>query len=129
MSTYNISFPLDVYCLVQFQCDSEHCLDQQVEYQCNVTGSDNTLVLTWRIRNETSQVDINTFTSVSITGPATLAGDFSVQQLSTNPLVSTISFPVQSSFNGYTILCEGGGGDNENCIINIAGMIFFWYIE
>ena len=94
-----------------------------MEYQCNVTGSDNTLVLTWKIRNETSQVDINTFTSVSITGPATLAGDFSVQQLSTNPLVSNISFTVQSSINGYTILCEEGGGDNENCTINTGTII------
>ena len=93
-----------------------------MEYQCTVTGSP-PLILTWRIRNETSQLDSNIYTSLGITSPNTLAGDFSVQQLSTNPLVSNISFTVQSSINGYTILCEEGGGDNENCTINIAGTI------
>ena len=87
-----------------------------------MTGSP-PLILTWRIRDETSQLDSNIYTSLGITSPNTLAGDFSVQQLSTNPLISTISFTVQSSINGYTILCEEGGGDNETCTINIAGTI------
>ena len=82
-----------------------------------------TLILNWRIRDGTSDLASSTYTSLSITSPNTLAGDFSVQQLSTNPLVSTISFTVQSSINGYTILCEEVGGDNENCTINIAGKI------
>ena len=91
-----------------------------MEYQCTVTGSP-PLILTWRIRNETSDLGSNTYTSLGITNPTTLAG-FSVEQLSTNPLVSNISFIVQSSINGYTIVCEEGG-DNENCTINIAGTI------
>ena len=44
---------------------------------------------------------------------------------STSPsLISSISFTVQSSINGYTILCEDGGGDYENCTIYIAGTIY-----
>ena len=88
-----------------------------------MTGSP-PLILTWRIRDETSELGNTPYTSLGITSPVTLAGDFSVEQLSTNPLVSNISFTVQSSINGYTILCEDiGGGDNENCTINIAGTI------
>ena len=36
-------------------------------------------------------------------------------------LISNISFTVQSSINGYTIHCEDGNGNMENCTINIAG--------
>ena len=88
-----------------------------------MTGSP-PLILTWRIRDETSELGNTPYTSISIADPNTLTGGFSVQQLSTDPLVSNISFIVQSSINGYTILCEDiGGGDNENCTINIAGTI------
>ena len=84
-----------------------------------MTGSDSILVLIWRIKDGTSDLGSKAYTSLGITSPDTIAGDFSVQQLSTNPLVSSISFTVQSSINRYTILCEGG--DNENCTINISG--------
>ena len=94
-----------------------------------MTGSGDILALTWRIRNETSDLGSTTYTSLGITSPNTLAGDFSVQQLSTNPLVSTISFTVQSSINGYTILCEEGGGDNETCTINITSMNYLFFFQ
>ncbi len=34
-------------------------------------------------------------------------------------LISNISFTVQSSINGYTIHCEDGDGNMENCTIDI----------
>ncbi len=50
------------------------------------------------------------------------APDFSTDLSSTSPsIISNISFTVQSSINGYTILCEDAGGDSENCTINVAG--------
>ena len=36
-------------------------------------------------------------------------------------LISNISFTVQSSINGYTIHCEDGDGNMENCTIDIIG--------
>ncbi len=36
-------------------------------------------------------------------------------------LISNISFTVQSSINGYTIHCDDGDGNMENCFIDIAG--------
>ena len=54
--------------------------------------------------------------------PITNAPDFSTDLSSTNPsIISNISFTVQSSINGYTILCEDAGEDVENCTINIQG--------
>ena len=34
-------------------------------------------------------------------------------------LISNISFTVQSSINGYTVYCEDGDGNMENCTINV----------
>ncbi len=54
--------------------------------------------------------------------PITNAPDFSTDLSSYSPsIISNISFTVQSSINGYTIQCEDGGGDSENCTINIQG--------
>ena len=53
--------------------------------------------------------------------PITNAPDFSTDLSSMIPLISNISFTVQSSINGYTIQCEDEGGDSESCIINIQG--------
>ena len=58
--------------------------------------------------------------------PLTNAPDFSTDLSSTSPsIISNISFTVQSSINGYTILCEDLGGDSENCTINIQGDCYF----
>ena len=68
-----------------------------------------------------SYSDGDSLTSFSPIGDAP---QFSSDLSSTSPsLISNISFTVQSSVNGYTILCEEGEGDNENCTINIAGTI------
>ena len=54
--------------------------------------------------------------------PITNAPDFSTDLSSTSPsIISTISFTVQSSINGYTIQCDDLGGDSESCTINIEG--------
>ena len=47
--------------------------------------------------------------------------DYTSKSLS---LISNISFPVQSSINGYTMHCEDGDQNMENCTIDIAGMKF-----
>ena len=36
-------------------------------------------------------------------------------------LISNISFTVQSSINGYTIHCQDGDGNMENCTVLIPG--------
>ena len=116
--------------VIQFQCDSEQCLNKQVEYQCTVTGS---IALRWRIRDENmislateSYSDGDSLTSFTPIGNN--APQFSTDLSSTSPsLISNISFTVQSSINGYTILCEDIGGDDKNCTINIAGILYNYY--
>ncbi len=50
-------------------------------------------------------------------------GVFTVEQLQQSPVISNISFTVQSSINGYTIQCEDAVTmTNENVTINIIGM-------
>ena len=45
---------------------------------------------------------------------------FFTDYISKSPsLISNISFTVQSSINGYTIHCEDGDGNMENCTINV----------
>ena len=100
------------------------CLDQAVQYQCTVTDSN---VLQWRIRDENmtslgtvlygTQSDL-----VTIPAPFPHNVPFFTDLSSTSPsLISNISFHVQSSINGYTIHCENGDGNMENCTIDIAG--------
>ena len=56
--------------------------------------------------------------SLSSFSPIDNAPQFSTDLSSTSPsIISNIPFTVQSSINGYTIVCEEGEGDNENCII------------
>ncbi len=98
------------------------CLTTPVQYQCIVTNS---FILRWRVRDETmtsldTESYINGDALVSFS-PITNAPDFSTDLSSMIPLISNISFTVQSSINGYTIQCEDAGGDSESCTINVAG--------
>ena len=104
---------------VIFQCDTEHCLNQQVEYQCTVTGSDLQL---WRIRNnlqngvQESTVEIRSSSTTTVP-----LGAFTFKQLSQSPIISNISFTVQSNLDQDVISCEDQQGSSETCIINILG--------
>ena len=115
----------DVNCDVQLQCGiDEYCLNNDpVQYQCIVTGS---TILQWRIRdvNMTSlATEAYTTGSDLVTTPAPFPNiPFFTDFISKSPtLISNISFTVQSSINGYTIHCEDGDGNMENCTVNIAG--------
>ncbi len=109
--------------MITFQCDQTFCLNEPVQFQCIVNGSID--ILRWRIRDE-SMTTLNTETysngdSIASFLPIPNAPDFSTDLSSMIPLISNISFTVQSSINGYTILCEDFGGDSESCTINIEG--------
>ena len=82
-------------------------------------------VLQWRIRDENmtslgtvlygTQSDL-----VTIPAPFPHNLPFFTDLSSTSPsLISNISFTVQSSINGYTIHCEDGDGNMENCTIEV----------
>ncbi len=83
------------------------------------------LILTWRILDDNGmEIDSQPYTSATIANDATIGGGvFTVEQLQQSPIISTISFTVQSSINGYTIVCEDSiTMTNENVTINIIGM-------
>ena len=62
--------------------------------------------------------------TVNIPGIISGAPDFSTVLISsTNPLISNISFTVQSRIEDYIIECETPGVDSKECVINIGGMI------
>ncbi len=62
----------------------------------------------------TTSSDLESYT------PINAVPQFSTDLSSTSPsLISNISFTVQSSINGYTILCEDADGNMENCTIDI----------
>ena len=104
---------------VIFQCDTEHCLNQQVEYQCTVTRSDLQL---WRIKKELQNgVQESTVEICSSSTATILGGFFNFKQLSQSPTISNISFTVQSNLDQRIISCEYQQGGSETCIINILG--------
>ena len=122
-----------VNCIIQFQHDTEQCLDQLVEYQCTVTGTGFTS-LTWRILEDDGTPFGNAVTYSSNANGAsnTIGGVFTVEQLQpASPVVSNISFTVQSSINGYTIECEDSTNalNNESFTINIPGIIMHNFIN
>ena len=113
---------------IQFQHDTEQCLDQLVEYQCTVTGTGFTS-LTWRVSEDNGTQLGNTvsYTSNSGGAPDTIGGEFTVEQLQpASPVVSNISFTVQSSINGYTIVCEDSTNttNSVNLMITILGIVY-----
>ena len=87
--------------------------------------------LTWRILkdDETQLSNIVSYTSNGIGASNTIGGEFTVEQLQpASPIVSNISFTVQSSINGYTIVCEDSATMNhENLTITISGYLFKLY--
>ena len=113
---------------VEFDCiPAQQCLSTSVQYQCTVTDSN---VVLWRIRDE-NMTSLGTvdYTTVGhlVTTPAPFPNSlpFFTDYTSKSPsLISNISFTVQYSINGYTIHCEDGDGNMENCTIDIAGMEF-----
>ena len=111
--------------LVDFSCNSDvKCLKKPVQYQCTVNS---TIILQWRIRDENSTslgtegyIATNHLVTTPVAFPNSLP--FFTDYTSKSPsLISNISFTVQSSINGYTIHCEDGDGNMENCTIDIAG--------
>ena len=113
-----------VHATITFPHDTEQCLDQLVEYQCTVDGTA-PLILIWRILNNNGiENSSRSYTNGNLDNSAVTIGVFTVEQLQQLPLVSTISFTVQSSINGYSIQCEDGiTMNNVNLTINITGMI------
>ena len=110
---------------MQLQCGiDEYCLNNDLQYQCTVTDSN---ILLWRIRDEsmtslgTESYD-NGADLVATPEPFPNSLPFFTDLSSTSPsLISNISFTVQSSINGYTIHCEDGDGNMENCTVLIPG--------
>ena len=111
---------------MEFSCNpAQQCLSlsTSVQYQCTVTDSN---VLLWRIRNENmASLETVAYTTVNdlVTTPAPFPSlPFFTDYTSKSPsLISNISFAVQSNINGYTIHCEDGDGNVENCAIEVAG--------
>ena len=117
-----------VHATITFQPDTEQCLGQLVEYQCTV----NAVLLNWRVfdNNQTQLSDGSAaYTTAGIGPTVTIGGGvLSVEQLQQSPIISNISFTVQSSINGYTIQCEDGVTmTNENLTINITGTVYDSY--
>ena len=117
---------IDVESTVNINCiPAQQCLSTSVQYQCTVTGSNNLL---WRIRDENmTSLGTCVYSTLSdlVTTPAPFPNNlpFFNDYTSKSPsLISNISFTVQSSINGYTIHCDDGDGNMENCTINIAGI-------
>ena len=99
-------------------------LGQLVEYQCTAV---NAFALNWRVFDESQTQLIDGFVGYNsgvISPTVTIGGGvFTVEQLQLSPIISNISFTVQSSINGYTIVCEDAITlTNENLKINILGM-------
>ncbi len=123
----NVDYPpfiiTGVHATIQFPHDTEQCLGQLVEYQCTVDA----VLLNWRVfdNNQAQLSDgFAAYSTVGI-GPTVTIGEgvFTVEQLQQSPVISNISFTVQSSINGYTILCEDAiTTNNENLTINIIGI-------
>ena len=111
---------------MQLQCGvDEYCLNNDpVQYQCTVTDS---IILQWRIRDvNMASLGTEAYTTVNdlVTTPEPFPNSlpFFTDYTSKSPsLISNISFTVQSSINGYTIHCEDGDGNMENCTVVIPG--------
>ena len=110
---------------MQFQCGvDEYCLNNDLRYQCTVTDSN---ILLWRIKDENmTSLGTENYSTVTdlVTTPAPFPNSlpFFTDFTSKSPsLISNISFTVQSSINGYTIHCQDGDGNIENCTVVIPG--------
>ena len=112
---------------VVLNCDGNYCLNELVQCECTVTG----FPLRWRVRDESmSQLGTQSYlVSVSTENVTTMIGgatEFSTVLLSNNnPLVSRLSFTVQSSINGYTVECEAVGSNEDpmTSLVTVPGMM------
>ena len=112
---------------VVLNCDGNYCLNELVQCECTVTGFN----LRWRVRDESmSQLGTQSYlVSVSTENVTTMIGgapEFSTVLLSNNnPLVSRLSFTVQSSINGYTVECEAVGSSEGpmTSLVTVPGMM------
>ena len=120
----NFNIIIGVHSVIQFQDDNvPHCPNDQVEYQCTVSGS-GLLVLTWTVfRDDGTPLGSDVvYVSSTTQDPDTIGGLFTVEQLSETPLVSNISFTSMPSIDRYTVVCEDTSAmSNETVLINIAG--------
>ncbi len=118
----NVFSVIDVESTLVLNCiKAEQCLSTPVQYQCTVTDSN---ILQWRVRDENmTSLGTNVYVTNSnlVTTPVPFLNSlpFFTDYTSKSPsLISNISFTVQSSINGYTIHCEDGDGNMENCTIS-----------
>ena len=103
---------------IQLQHDAELVLNQPVQYHCKINES---TILTWRVlHNDGSQIGSTKFVSSINQFPSSIGGLFTARQ-SLASIAGTISFTVQSSIDGYTIICEDGlTMESENFTINLS---------
>ncbi len=109
-----------VHSAIQFPLNTVQCLDQTVEYQCTVSGS----TLRWTLFDENvAQIATITYASDQVGASLPLGSHFTVEQLSpASPIVSNVSFTVQSSIDGYTIRCiDTATTESIDITIDIAG--------
>ena len=106
---------------VQFQCYTQYCLQDMVNYQCEVIDINS--VLQWAIFDETTaSIDSQLFSTANAIMVVQDIEQFSTVLVSKSPsLLSNISFTVTSDIDGYTIRCGEFNGDARNCTINIIG--------
>ena len=120
---FNIIVIGGVHSAIQFPHDTVQCLDQTVEYQCTVSGS-GFFGLRWRLLDD-NQAPIATtvYSSDEFGSTVKLDSDrFTFERLSETPIVSNVSFTVQSSIDGYTIRCiDTAASESIDITIDIAG--------
>ncbi len=107
---------------------AEECVGQTVQYQCEVKGK-RPLYLQWLVKHNHGILvgKSNFYSSKSnyYPSPDIIGGVFAVEQLSKSPLISIISFTVQSNIDGYIIQCDEYNRNSytyEAYIINVIGM-------
>ena len=72
------------------------------------------------MHNDGSQIGSTRFVSSINQSPSSIGGLFTARQ-SLASIAGTISFTVQSSIDGYTIICEDGlTMESENLTINLS---------
>ena len=106
------------HCEIEVQCESTHCLNQSIQHHCT---SDNSLFLTWKIKNNISEIVGSITYSNSSIGLNYTVSEFEIKQISQQPIVSVISFTVTTSIDKYILECENSHGAIKTCLINVSG--------
>ena len=106
------------HCEVELQCQSSHCFNQVIKHHC---VSANSLFLTWKIKNNISEIVGSITYSNSSVGLNYTVSEFEIKQISQQPIVSVISFTVMNSIDKYVLECEDSQGVIKTCVINISG--------